>query len=126
MAILESLKHFKPLIFSSKVNILTDNKNLTFGGNLSKRINRWLLLLEEYNFSLKHVSSTNNNEADILSRAMIIQDENNNKNNNKCVNVLNNIINKLNLLKNADISEKEKQREIFTVLKEIHIILIHP
>ncbi|KAG0440063.1 hypothetical protein DMUE_2014 [Dictyocoela muelleri] len=86
------------------------------------RINRWLLLLEEYDFPLKHVCSSNNNEADILSRAMIIQD----KNNDMCANVLNDIINKLNLLNNAQITEKEKQHKVFEMLKEIHVILVHP
>ncbi|KAG0420265.1 Transposon Tf2-11 polyprotein [Dictyocoela roeselum] len=122
LAILESLKPFKPLIFSSKINILTDNKNLTFEGNLSKRISRWMLLLEEYNYSLKHVSASSNNDADILSRAMMVQ----NKDSNECANELKNIIHKLNLLKNAQISEKEKHREIFLTLKDIHVTLIHP
>ncbi|KAG0434520.1 Retrovirus-related Pol polyprotein from transposon gypsy, partial [Dictyocoela muelleri] len=38
LAIIKSLKHFKSLIYNSKIYILTDNKNLTFNGELTKRI----------------------------------------------------------------------------------------
>ncbi|KAG0439988.1 hypothetical protein DMUE_2066 [Dictyocoela muelleri] len=50
---------------------MTDNKNLTFLGDLSKRINRWKLILEEYDYNIVHVDG-NNKEADALSRSLKI------------------------------------------------------
>lgn len=38
--ILESLRHFKPIIYGTKINIYTDNKNLTYKGDMTKRIKR--------------------------------------------------------------------------------------
>ncbi|KAG0441565.1 Retrovirus-related Pol polyprotein from transposon 17.6, partial [Dictyocoela muelleri] len=72
-AILEAFKHFKTIIFGSKIIIMTDNKNLTFKGDLSKRMNRWLLILEEFDYEIRHIMGTNNNEAHFLSRSMMIK-----------------------------------------------------
>ncbi|KAG0437801.1 Transposon Tf2-9 polyprotein [Dictyocoela muelleri] len=49
LAIIKSLDHFKGIIWLSKINILTDNKNLTYNKPLSKRIERWKMQLCEYN-----------------------------------------------------------------------------
>ncbi|KAG0436370.1 Retrovirus-related Pol polyprotein from transposon gypsy [Dictyocoela muelleri] len=40
LAILKSLDHFKHLIFNNKVTNKFDNRNLTFDGNLTKRLQR--------------------------------------------------------------------------------------
>ncbi|KAG0420322.1 Transposon Tf2-9 polyprotein, partial [Dictyocoela roeselum] len=70
-AILKSLDHFKPLIYNTRVNIETDNKNLTFNGELSKRAYRWKLLIEEYDYTLRHIEGKENFHADVLSRYML-------------------------------------------------------
>ncbi|KAG0436021.1 Transposon Tf2-6 polyprotein [Dictyocoela muelleri] len=122
IAILDSLKHFKSIIFTSHVNILTDNKNLTFEGQLSKRMSRWLLLLEEYNYTLQHVSCNDNSEADLLSRSMIIHQYKEIPEINK----LNSLIQVLNTIKNDKMPENEKKTKITEILKAIHVLLIHP
>ncbi|KAG0420546.1 Retrovirus-related Pol polyprotein from transposon [Dictyocoela roeselum] len=39
LAIIKAIEHFKPIIYNAPIIIMTDNKNLTFTGDLSKRIN---------------------------------------------------------------------------------------
>ncbi|KAG0438898.1 Retrovirus-related Pol polyprotein from transposon [Dictyocoela muelleri] len=115
LSILEALRHFKSIIFGSKINIYTDNKNLTFKGDISKRTNRWLLMLEEYNYTLNHISSKNNNDADILSRAFIIK-------NSRFDDLLNNINQIIIKIKKSE-NNKETIKKYFT---SIHELLIHP
>ncbi|KAG0440500.1 Transposon Tf2-6 polyprotein [Dictyocoela muelleri] len=74
LAILKSLQHFKQIIFNTKVHIYTDNANLLFHGDISRRINRWKLIMEEFNYELHHISGTKNEHADFLSRAFLIND----------------------------------------------------
>lgn len=47
---------------------MTDNKNLTFNGELTKRIERWKLTLEEYDYTLTHLNGNENKNVDLLSR----------------------------------------------------------
>lgn len=69
LAIILSLEEFRNMIIGYKVNLYTDNKNITYLGNSdTKRIQRWKLILEEYNLNIKHVSGKNNQGADFLSR----------------------------------------------------------
>ncbi|KAG0435692.1 Transposon Tf2-11 polyprotein, partial [Dictyocoela muelleri] len=68
LAIIKSLIHFKPLIYNTKVYIYSDNKNLTFNGPLTKRMERWKLTLEEYNYELIHIEGREIKGADSLSR----------------------------------------------------------
>ncbi|KAG0420678.1 Transposon Tf2-8 polyprotein [Dictyocoela roeselum] len=67
-AIIKCLNHFKTLIYNTKIYIYGDNKNLTFNGPLTKRIERWKLTLEEYNYELIHIEGQNNKHADAFSR----------------------------------------------------------
>ncbi|KAG0420399.1 Retrovirus-related Pol polyprotein from transposon [Dictyocoela roeselum] len=64
------LLHFKPLIYNSKVEILTDNKNLLSKGPLAKRLNRMKFIIEEYDYELHHIDGKANVAADILSRCL--------------------------------------------------------
>ncbi|KAG0438521.1 Retrovirus-related Pol polyprotein from transposon [Dictyocoela muelleri] len=75
LSIIKSLNHFKPLIYNTKIFIYTDNKNLTFRGPLTKRIERWKLTLEEYDYELLHIEGKNNEHADSLSRLLLISEK---------------------------------------------------
>lgn len=55
LRILKSMKFYEPYIISRKVYIFTDNQNLLYYTDLSKRVQRWKLLLEEYNYELKRI-----------------------------------------------------------------------
>ncbi|KAG0442478.1 hypothetical protein DMUE_0242 [Dictyocoela muelleri] len=96
-----------------------DNRNLLFKGDMTKRINRWLLMLEKYDYELKYISGENNNEADILSRSF----HRKSKLPNRYQGVLTltcELINKLNNTKDKEKSNgsiediTEKLRELFT------------
>lgn len=45
-----------------------ENKNLTYDRPISRRVNRWKLLLEEYDYEIRHVNGSENNLADYLSK----------------------------------------------------------
>ena len=70
-----SLKHFEIYVNSSNFPILvfTDNNPLTFinkcKGN-NKRILRWSIFLQGFNYEIKHIRGKSNVIADALSRAV--------------------------------------------------------
>ena len=68
-AVIKSLLHFKPIIFTSHIEIFTTNINiLTTLHADSRRIARWKLLLCEYDIKLIHIPGKQNVGADSLSR----------------------------------------------------------
>ena len=57
--------------YNAGVEVLTDHQNLTYfhkPQNLNRRQARWILDLQEYNFTIKHRSGKSNTKADLLSR----------------------------------------------------------
>ncbi|KAG0441755.1 Retrovirus-related Pol polyprotein from transposon 17.6 [Dictyocoela muelleri] len=68
LGILKSMEFFKPFIIGSRIRILTDNKNLLYNVDLSKRVQRWKLLLEEFNYELKRIEGKYNTIANSISR----------------------------------------------------------
>ncbi|KAG0436847.1 Retrovirus-related Pol polyprotein from transposon 17.6 [Dictyocoela muelleri] len=71
-AILLALQHFKPLIYNSKIIIFTDNKNNIYNGDLNKRMTRWKMLMEEFDYELNYIKGDKNFEADLLSRNLSV------------------------------------------------------
>ncbi|KAG0431927.1 Transposon Tf2-11 polyprotein, partial [Dictyocoela muelleri] len=71
--IIKSLLHFKNIIFNSPIEVRTDNANLLYNGPLSKRIERWKYVLQEFNITFKHIKGKNNTIADSFSRFNISQ-----------------------------------------------------
>ncbi|KAG0441420.1 Transposon Tf2-8 polyprotein [Dictyocoela muelleri] len=110
---------------------MTDNKNLTFNGELTKRIERWKLTLEEYDYTLVHIEGKENHEADSLSRVYPIP---NNAPNweNYILEINSTELNKM----ISDINKNEtfidfkfknsKHEAIKEFIKKIHDNLIHP
>lgn len=72
LAIIESLKHFRSILYGRKFVLRSDHLSLTYimsqGKVPQNRIARWLDFLSEYDFEIQHVSGTKNNAADALSR----------------------------------------------------------
>lgn len=71
MAIVECVKCFKHYLYGRKFLIRCDNKSLTEMSKLespSNRVTRWFTFLSDYNYTFKHVPSSENIIADILSR----------------------------------------------------------
>ena len=70
LAIVETLKEFKGMLWGQKIKIYTDHKNLTRDtlGESSDRVYRWRLLLEEYGPEIVYIKGINNTVADAISR----------------------------------------------------------
>ncbi|KAG0435690.1 Transposon Tf2-9 polyprotein, partial [Dictyocoela muelleri] len=73
LGILKSLEYFRDYIIGSKIIIFTDNKNLIFESSMSKRVQRWKLLLEEYNYEIRIIPGNKNVIADAISRITYLQ-----------------------------------------------------
>lgn len=68
LAILKAMTHFKTIVFNCKTQIFTDNKNILNTKDLTNRLNRWRIILEEFDYELKHIKGEDNIIADVLSR----------------------------------------------------------
>ena len=65
----EYLKQFRGIIFSYKINIFSDNKNLVYAATPSEyqRVMRWQLILKRFGPNIQHIGGVYNIVADILS-----------------------------------------------------------
>ncbi|KAI4292771.1 hypothetical protein PAPHI01_2045 [Pancytospora philotis] len=69
LAVIMALTHFRNVVYLSHVNILTDHANLLHNPPpVNNRVQRWKLLLEEYDLHWQYVRGEENNAADALSR----------------------------------------------------------
>ena len=68
LAIVRSFEHFKTLLLGAEVRVCCDNANSLFAKPLTKRTERWKLLLEKFNYSLQHIAGKENKGADHLSQ----------------------------------------------------------
>ena len=71
LAIVWSVKHFRPYLIGRKFQVLTDHKGLTWIFRVkdpSSRLLRWRMLLEEYEFEIVYKPGKQNVNADSLSR----------------------------------------------------------
>ncbi|KAG0435585.1 hypothetical protein DMUE_4663 [Dictyocoela muelleri] len=99
-----------------------------YDGELSKRAYRWKLLIEEYDYTLKHISGEKNKDADLLSRYLLrIEIKFTNRNN----------LLKLPTIKHAKLmntdqirveSPKNEQEnsDVVAFLRQIHEDMVHP
>ncbi len=70
LAIVETLKEFKGVLWGQPIKVFTDHKNLmrdALGLN-SDRVYRWRLLLEEYGPKIVYIKGIHNTVADAISR----------------------------------------------------------
>ncbi|KAF9760601.1 Retrovirus-related Pol polyprotein from transposon 17.6 [Nosema granulosis] len=74
-AIVLGLEEFKNLIQGQFIRIETDSRNCTFlNRKISTRIERWKILLNEFNFELVNIKGEDNTMADTLSRCFSVND----------------------------------------------------
>ncbi|KAG0436889.1 Transposon Tf2-11 polyprotein [Dictyocoela muelleri] len=73
LAIVSSLLHFKNIIYGCKIKIFTDCRNITTNKtfSISKRIDRWKVLIEDFDYEFVHLKGIDNKAADYLSRVML-------------------------------------------------------
>ncbi len=69
LAIVETLKEFKGMLWGQRLNIYTDHKNLTqYGlGLTSNRVTRWRILLEEYAPKIIYIKGLHSTVTDAIS-----------------------------------------------------------
>ena len=79
LAIVETLKEFKGMLWGQRLKVYTDHNNLIQDtlGLTSDRVYRWRLLLEEYGPKVVHIKGSHNTVADAISRLNIcpVQEE---------------------------------------------------
>lgn len=78
LAVVWSIKYFRPYLYGRKFTILTDHKPLIYLFGMkdpSTRLLKFRLLLEEYDYDIKYIKGTENNVADALSRVTISSNE---------------------------------------------------
>lgn len=78
LAIVWSIKYFRPYLYGRKFKIRTDHKPLIYLFNMrdpSSRLMKFRLALEEYNFEVEYVKGSDNAAADALSRISLSSDE---------------------------------------------------
>ncbi|KAG0440350.1 Transposon Tf2-8 polyprotein [Dictyocoela muelleri] len=72
-AIIKTLDFYRYLIQGFPIQIETDNRNCLFANKIiSKRIERWKLILNEFDLEYKSITGENNKIADKLSRCFVI------------------------------------------------------
>eukprot|EP00804_Cyclotella_cryptica_P015818 CCRYP_006329-RA/>CCRYP_006329-RA protein AED:0.35 eAED:0.21 QI:0/-1/0/1/-1/1/1/0/390 len=70
LAIVETLKEFKGILWGQQIKVYRDHKNLIHDalGLTSDRVYQWRLLLEEYGPKIVHIKGIHNTVADTISR----------------------------------------------------------
>ncbi len=71
LAVVWALKHFKDIIFGYKVHVLADHGPVTElfkGKNLSGKLARWQLVIQDFNPIFQYLPGRLNTAADALSR----------------------------------------------------------
>ncbi|KAF9761156.1 Transposon Tf2-8 polyprotein [Nosema granulosis] len=75
-AILKSLEFHRNLIQAYTIQIETDGRNCIFENKvISKRTERWKLILNEFDLTIRNIKETENNIADKLSRCFYVDTE---------------------------------------------------
>ena len=69
LAIVETLKEFKGMLWGQRLKVITDHKNLIQDvlGLTADSVYRWRLLLEEYGPEVMHIKGIHNMVADAIS-----------------------------------------------------------
>jgi hypothetical protein len=67
LSIVETLKEFRNILLSQRIQVYTDHKNLTYANFNTERVMRWRLILEEYAPEFLYLKGEHNIVADALS-----------------------------------------------------------
>ncbi|KAG0420449.1 Transposon Tf2-11 polyprotein [Dictyocoela roeselum] len=134
LAIIKAVQYFRSIILTSRVEIFTDNANLLHNKDLTTRVQRWKILLEELNFELKGIEGAKNVIADHLSRSFLMETNNLGKDENKFHSILRNILGRM---KHREMMNEKEQTPnmpkhgvsneiIGEYLEVMHVLLGHP
>lgn len=78
LAVVWSVKHFRPYLYGKSFTILTDHKPLLYLFSMkdpASRLIKFRLQLEEYDYKVTYIRGKDNTSADALSRVTITSDE---------------------------------------------------
>lgn len=79
LAILLSLRKFKYIILGNLTKVFTDNKNILYDTSIEcSRVQRWKLMLSEFNIEMVHIKGSENFIPDLMSRVDSIDKVNEN------------------------------------------------
>ena len=68
LIILKTLDFFINLLLGTEIILFTDNKNILFNKPITHRVERWKLIIAEFNIKFRHIFGLRNYIADSLSR----------------------------------------------------------
>ena len=71
LAVVWATSHFRSYLFGNSFNLVTDHEPLKWlmtTQKLTRKLARWSLLLQEYDFTVEHRAGVENTNADCLSR----------------------------------------------------------
>ena len=119
-AILKSLSFFKNLVFGEHIIVRSDNQNLFADGDVSKRLQRWKLLLSEYKIEMVFTKGKENIAADYLSRINNLETEPSQDKNS----IIEEIKKRYNCINGGIILKTPEEEEEF--INYSHIKLLHP
>jgi hypothetical protein len=95
LAIVQAIQAFRPYLYGRQFVVLTDHNPLqclsSGKASTNGRLQRWSMLLQEYDFKIQYKKGSLHTNVDVLSRTIIPNNNNNNNSNN------NNNINKNNI-----------------------------
>ena len=82
LAIVETLKEFKGMLWGQKLKVFADHKNLMQDtlGLTCDRVYCWRLLLEEYGLKIVYIKGVHNTVADVISHLDFSPTEDNKQN----------------------------------------------
>lgn len=119
LAILKSLSFFKNIVFNEKITCYTDNQNLLAETDISRRTDRWKLLLAEYDIIIKHIKGSDNIAAYYMNRLNALQNTHSCENSTFSI-----LIKKYQTSNDKFVFRSVEEEEEF--LTETHKLLIHP
>ena len=121
LGVINSLIHFRALILGAKITVQTNHSNLlSMKEESTQRVQRWFILLSEYNVVIQHIPGKINLIADFLSRFPVTP-MNNNKTEER--ETLSSRIVQDNVVQTKKINTRE---EMIRIIRSHHEELNHP
>ena len=68
LAVVTFIHHFRPYLLGQKFSLRTDHSSITWLRSSEGQLARWIMNLQEYDFSISHRQGKKYNNADALSR----------------------------------------------------------